>query len=213
MKYKLILFDYDFTLIDCSVSIIECFNRSFTDMGLTIPDENGVRFTIGMTLPKAFEYLTGDSNPDRNTEFFERFKIHADMIMTDMTEFIGGAENTIKRLHSEGYMLGIITTKLGYRIDDFLNKRNLRNMFSIVIGIDGVDNPKPAPDGILRASAELRIEKSKILYVGDNEIDGQAAKNAGVDFFGVLSGTTPREVLCDYTDKIADTVNDIALYL
>ncbi len=213
MKYKLILFDYDFTLIDCSSAIIECFNRGFHDMGLDTPDPDAVRRTIGMTLPNAYTYLTGDTDKSHQETFFSRFKQHADVIMTDMTVFIGNAEETLIRLKNEGYQLGIVTTKLRYRITDFLEKRNLENIFDKIIGIDSVKNPKPAPDGILKASAELNVDKCDILYVGDNEIDGQAAKNADVDFFAVRTGTTPESVLRQYTDKIACSVNDIGSFL
>jgi len=213
MKYKLILFDFDFTLADCSSAIIECFNRSFHDMGLDTPDSTEVRKTIGMTLPNAYTYLTGDNDETMRNACFTNFKKHADMIMTPMSEFIGSADKTLARLHSEGYKLGIITTKLRYRITDFIEYKKLDNIFSIIFGIDSVEHPKPAPDGILKAASDLNIDKSEILYVGDNEIDGQAAKNAGVDFFAVLTGTTPKNILSQYTDKIADSIDDIELFL
>lgn len=213
MKYKLILFDYDFTLADCSNAIVECFNRSFHDMGLDTPDSEAVRRTIGMTLPNAYTYLTGDNDEDNRTACFNNFKIHADQIMNSMSEFIGNADKTVKKLHDKGYKLGIVTTKLRYRITDFLKLRQLDDIFSIILGIDSVEHPKPAPDGILKAASDLNIDISDILYVGDNEIDGQAAENAGVDFLAVLTGTTPIDALKKYTDKIADSVDDIELFL
>ncbi len=39
--------------------------------------------------------------------------------------------------------------------------------------------PKPAPDGILRACGELGVEPGEALFVGDSRFDSEAAANAG----------------------------------
>lgn len=39
--------------------------------------------------------------------------------------------------------------------------------------------PKPAPDGILRACAELGVAPGEALFVGDSRFDSEAAANAG----------------------------------
>jgi HAD superfamily hydrolase (TIGR01509 family) len=39
--------------------------------------------------------------------------------------------------------------------------------------------PKPAPDGILRACAELKVKPAEALFVGDSRFDSEAAANAG----------------------------------
>lgn len=41
---------------------------------------------------------------------------------------------------------------------------------------------KPAPGGLLRALAELRVEASRALHIGDDEADAVAARAAGMSF-------------------------------
>ncbi len=50
---------------------------------------------------------------------------------------------------------------------------------------------KPSPEGIEQAIARLGMEKDDVLYTGDSLVDAGAAKNAGVAFAAVTTGTTP----------------------
>ena len=54
MKYRLCLFDFDYTLADTTKPIIECFKYTFSMMNLDGFDREKVIKTIGMTLDNAF---------------------------------------------------------------------------------------------------------------------------------------------------------------
>jgi HAD superfamily hydrolase (TIGR01509 family) len=41
---------------------------------------------------------------------------------------------------------------------------------------------KPAPDGLLRALAELQVDPTRALHIGDDEVDELAARAAGMQF-------------------------------
>ena len=45
-----IIFDFDGTLADTATVIVDTMRRTFTDMGLPVPDEEDMRRTIGMKL-------------------------------------------------------------------------------------------------------------------------------------------------------------------
>ncbi|MBF0240843.1 MAG: HAD hydrolase-like protein, partial [Desulfamplus sp.] len=45
-----------------------------------------------------------------------------------------------------------------------------------------LENPKPAPDELLKIMAELKLKPKEILFVGDSEYDQLAAKGAGTWF-------------------------------
>jgi len=61
---------------------------------------------------------------------------------------------------------------------------------TLVVGMEDVDNAKPAPDGINRVCDHFGLDKKDVLYIGDNTIDAKAAQNAGVAFAAVTTGTT-----------------------
>jgi phosphoglycolate phosphatase/AHBA synthesis associated protein len=55
----------------------------------------------------------------------------------------------------------------------------LLGFFHTVVGGDQVERQKPAPDGVLRACAELGVEPANAAYVGDSPSDLEAARGAG----------------------------------
>ena len=54
MKYKLCLFDFDYTLVDTSKPIVESFKYTFKTLNLDGFDEEIAKKTIGMTLVMDF---------------------------------------------------------------------------------------------------------------------------------------------------------------
>ena len=57
---------------------------------------------------------------------------------------------------------------------------------------------KPSPEGIEQAIARLGMEKDDVLYTGDSYIDAETARNAGVDFLAITTGTTSAETFARY---------------
>ena len=97
----------------------------------------------------------------------------------------------------------IAQKKLAYeiisrRITEVLDKYGVPDAVDVIVGGDSVKNPKPAPDGLLLASELLGIPVEEMVYVGDNEVDAKAARSAGMDFIGVLTGITTNDIMCQY---------------
>jgi phosphoglycolate phosphatase len=48
VKYSLIVFDWDGTLIDSAGTIVECIQSAARDMGLEVPDRGRASHVIGL---------------------------------------------------------------------------------------------------------------------------------------------------------------------
>ena len=125
----------------------------------------------------------------------------ADQVMTASTELYPGVLDSIRAFREAGYKLGIVTTKMSFRINDILKKFSAQELVDVVIGADNVKTEKPDPEGVLIAARTLGLELSRILYVGDSLVDARTAANAGVDLAAVLTGTTAREDFAPYAPK------------
>lgn len=66
----------------------------------------------------------------------------------------------------------------------------MESLIDLVVGVEDVAKAKPAPDGINAVCRHFGLDKKDVLYIGDNTIDARAAKNAGVAFAAVTTGTT-----------------------
>ena len=193
MNVAAIIFDFDYTLADSSRGVITCINGALKEMGLQEADEDSIRKTIGLSLPRTLETLTGDSSEEGSREFFRRFMHHADRVMVDQTVLLPHVREVIGDLRTKGMRLGIVSTKFRHRIETILEREHLRDSFEVILGGEDVARHKPDPAGLLRVIDDLKLPRETVLYVGDSVVDAETAHRAGVTFVAVLSGVTPRD--------------------
>ena len=192
------LFDFDFTLADSSEGVVACVNHSLARMGLPAAPADAIRRTIGLDLTTVVGILAGEEWKPRAQEFLDLFLSKADEVMVANTVFLPGAARLLRTLHGAGYRLGIVSTKYRHRVEEALERDGLRAFVEVVVGSDDVPRPKPAPDGLLRATRLLGIPIGDCVFVGDSEVDAKAAQAVGMGFVAVLSGTTPAETFAGY---------------
>ncbi|MDO5853157.1 MAG: HAD-IA family hydrolase [Thermoplasmata archaeon] len=122
-----------------------------------------------------------------------------------------GAVRCFEDLRSRGLKVGILTRgSLEYA------RRALGPLFGefdFVMGRDysNYDDAKPSPVAMRQFAAELGVDASELLYVGDNTTDWESAAGAGSAFVGVLTGASTLEVwkAADPSMTVVDSVADI----
>lgn len=130
--------------------------------------------------------------------------------MVDNTRIYPGVLESLQSLKVRGYTIGIVTTKYHYRIEQILERYNATKLIDLIVGAEDVKIEKPNPEGLLWVVDRLGLDKKQVLYVGDSIVDVQTAQNAGVDFAGVLTGTTKKEDFLEYNNIfIGNDVNDV----
>lgn len=189
MHKKALIFDFDLTLADASAGIYKCANHALKELGYPLHSYETIKNTIGLSLPETFLSLTGCEKKEQQEEFVRLFVEKADVVMTGNTSIYPEALEVIPMLHKMGCKLAIVSTKYRYRIDGILKREKLNTFFELVIGGEDVKNHKPDPEGLNEAIKRLNVAKNQVVYIGDSIIDALTAKNAEVDFMGVLTGT------------------------
>jgi HAD superfamily hydrolase (TIGR01509 family) len=92
-------------------------------------------------------------------------------------EVIPGVVAALERLRSLGLELGVVAN-WDLTLQHLLEEAGLGEYFRCVVHAAA----KPAPDGLLRALAELQVEPGRALHIGDDEVDELAARAAGMQF-------------------------------
>lgn len=197
-RYKLYLFDFDYTLADSSKGIVMCFQNVLKRNGYRDIDDETIKRTIGLTLEQAFSSMTGETDPSVLARWRKEYVAAADRVMNDATRLFEEVPEMFESLRKQGAKIGIISTKYRYRIEDFLLRHFEQLPVDLIIGGEDVSLAKPSPEGINAALNRLNVSAEDTLYCGDSTVDGATAQNAGVDFMGVLHGVTPREELERY---------------
>ena len=97
--------------------------------------------------------------------------------------------------------MAIISTKYRYRIQAVIDKHFPQGFIDVIIGGEDVKQAKPHPQGVKTALKKLKAKKELSLYVGDSTVDAETARNAGIDFCGVLNGLTTYDELAAYPHR------------
>ena len=214
MNYKVILFDFDYTLGDSTESIIAGFAHGLSTLGHPVPSREVIRNTIGLLLEDAYTLLTGDEDLENRAQFRILFREIAMPRQREETILFPGADALLRGLHDKGINLGIVSTKIATTIEYVFHRLGLSDAVSLVIGSADVIRHKPDPEGLLMAMERLGVTKDEVLFCGDTLMDCGAAQNAGVDFAAVLNGTTPADAFSDQPHvAICDDLWELGRYL
>lgn len=202
MSYRLLVFDWDGTIIDSASTIAQCIRLAAADLGLEVPTMDQARHVIGLGLHDALRAAVPDLAPERTAEFVARYREHFRAREDEMGLF-GGMRELVAAL-SKNRMLGIATGKSRRGLDRALDATGLRPYFRASRCADET-NPKPDPAMLRELMEELDVAAGNALMIGDTSHDMEMARAAGVDALAVTYGAHPEQGLraCAPRDCVA----------
>jgi pyrophosphatase PpaX len=183
MRFPVVLFDLDGTLIDSGPIILASMQHATrTVLGREIAYEELAATVGGQGLISQMQSL----DPDRVDELLEAYRAHNDPLHETLEAF-DDVLALLPRLRDEGRKLGIVTAKrhrtVALAFDRF---PQLDEHIDVVIAFEDTERHKPDPDPVLAGLAHFHAEPDQAAYVGDSPFDVRAAKSAGV--FAVAVG-------------------------
>ncbi len=208
---RTLLFDCDGTLLNTLPLIVHCFSAvSERFNGEPMTDEQ-VLARFGPTETEMIRRLLADENDydAAVAHFYDAYQAHH-------AEYIEGNEQLfalLRRLREGGHRLGMVTGKARRSLTLDLQRFHLEDLFDVLITGDDVTKPKPAPEGLLKAMAQLNAKPETTLYVGDSNDDMEAAHAAGITAVAAqwLDRPQTSHYACkpDYIVKSADDLLDV----
>jgi phosphoglycolate phosphatase len=202
VRYSLIVFDWDGTLIDSAGTIVQCIQEAARDMGLDVPDRERASHVIGLGLQDSLRHAAPGLPAERYLEFGANYRRHFLARQDSMLLFPG--VRALLESASRRHGLAIATGKGRKGLDRSLEAEGLRRFFSASRCADET-NPKPHPAMLLEIMGELGVDRGKTLMIGDTSHDLDMAKAAGVDALAVTYGAHPEQGLraCGPRDCVA----------
>ena len=209
MKYDLVIFDLDGTLMDTSKSITKTVNSAMEELGKKqYSIDECVKFVGGGVSGLARNILGKEKYDDVTNEEMEKvIRKYYDIYFDYGVEPYEGIPELLDFLEQNGVKKGIVTNKDHETALSAVDKKLSKWKFDGIFGSNEKEYPnKPNPYNVDKMAQNLNISKEKILFVGDMLVDVNTAKNAGIDIvyckwgFGEVKG----EIGIDEDVKVSD---------
>jgi phosphoglycolate phosphatase len=192
VKYRVIVFDWDGTILDSPAAIAECIQASCGDLGLEVPDRSRASHVIGLGMQELMRAIAPGLPPARYGEFVEAYRRHFRAREPAMQLFPGMRELLAEL--SATSLLGIATAKSRRGLERALDATGLRPHFRASRCADET-HPKPHPAMLLELMEETKTDAKSMLMIGDTSHDLAMARAAGVDALAVTYGAHPEQGL------------------
>lgn len=197
-RYRLVIFDWDGTLMDSEARIVECLQAASLATGMGDLPAHAARDIIGLGLPEAMAQLFPGATPAQCDALVAAYKTHFVAIDVTPLDFFAGVEAGIARLrtHPE-QLLAVATGKSRRGLDRMFNDHDCGDWFHASRTAD-MTLSKPHPLMLEELLSELNVEAHDALMVGDTEYDLEMARALGMHSVGVSYGvhSVPRLEAC-----------------
>ena len=215
MKYKLVIFDLDGTLIDTIADLGTAVNVALRGRGL--PEHgleeyrgmvgHGVRNLVTKAMPEALR----DDTALLETllaAFLDYYLQHID----ERSRPYPGIPELLADLSAQGVQLAVASNKFQAGTEKLIRRMFPLIPFAAVLGGQPGAPLKPDPAIVERICAETGVSREETVMVGDSGTDIATAANAGVGCIAVTWGFRSREAL-SAAPMLSDTAEELRALL
>jgi phosphoglycolate phosphatase len=191
---KLVVFDWDGTLMDSEARIVTAMQHAFTAAGVAAPPNTAVRDIIGLDLAVAVMRLAPGLPAAQRSIIVNDYRQHYALLHAIPSPLFEDAQATLASLTAAGYLLAIATGKSRRGLDHALQESGVGEFFATTrCGEEAA--PKPDPAMLRDILWDLDITPAQALMVGDTEFDLRMAEAARTHAAAVTYGAHPRQRL------------------
>ena len=175
---KYIVLDVDRTLVDSFKVELLSFEEAMNNtLGYKLNKEQIKSFT---TMPTRMFLKSLDLNDEDINKVMKEW---GNTFSKYKTKCFSGIKEVIKKLHSDGYKFGLITSRTideYHELDEEL--MDVKEIFEVIVTSDIVKSPKPNLESMEYLCNKFNCSCKDIIYIGDSYIDKEFAKNSNCYF-------------------------------
>ena len=206
--FRLVVFDWDGTLIDSTSAIVHSIRKSAEDLGLPVPTREQASHVIGLGLLEAIHMAVPSIRREQLPAYIERYRFHYFQRDPHLEPFEGIPE-LLDELADSGAWLAVATGKSRVGLNRALDQMRWGGRFLTTRCADE-GAPKPDPWMLRDICEELGLEPAQALMVGDTTHDLGMARSAGSSAVAVTYGAHPRaQLVTEPALAVVDTVPEL----
>lgn len=185
MKYELVLFDLDGTLLDTSPGIFNSVRYAERCMGLKPVKDEVLPLFVGPPPKKMYQEIYGVTEQEavEATKYHRQYgatkAIYEAKVYDHMVELL-------QTLKEKGVKIGVATLKTQNIAEKVLEVSGINKFFDVIVGMDDSESLKKADT--IRIAIRMTGVNGRVVLVGDSLYDMEGAYEARIDFIGVKYG-------------------------
>ena len=206
---KLLLFDFDGTVIDNSEGIFNCIRYAADKLGMPRPAESQLRAFVGPPLYASFQKYMG-ADHETALALVEAYRERYRPLGTKEAVLYHRVKEVLEALRADGYILAVCSGKPRDFVMAIAERLGVFELFTEYYCTTFQDTKATKADYIRRAMAENGVSPAGTVMVGDTESDILAAKETGVFSVGASYGfAAPGELEACGPDAFAASAAEI----
>ena len=200
-----VLFDLDGTLIDTAPDMGGALNNLLIEENYAPMPLNQIRPFVSRGGLVLVQLGFADKVPEVEFEPLRlRFLQHYPAIIAENSCLFEGFESILLEIEKLGLPWGIVTNKPEWLTLPLLEQLQLAHRVNVVIGGDSLARRKPDPLPLQEAARRIGIDCANCVYIGDDERDIIAGREAGMKTLTAAYGYIEDDI--DYLGWQADGV-------
>ena len=197
-NFELIIFDLDGTLVDSVKDIMIANNKTLVKFGYKPISFKNVKHIIGqgirVNITKSLMMQNIKVTKIKEIEMYNYFFSFYKKNLHVKSKVYVGLNSFLKKLKKKNYKLAVCSNKLEELTLIVLKKTKLLKYFDFVAGGDTFAHKKPHPSVLNNVIKKFKIDKKKVLFIGDSEHDYESAINSNIKFCLKTNGFTNKPV-------------------
>lgn len=211
--YKLIVFDWDGTLMDSQARIVACLREAADDLNLIQLAEKQLKNIIGLGLREAIITIYPHLTEQLVTQFADRYRYHFVTANETPSGLFANIRTMLEQLLDNGLMLAVATGKARRGLDQVLEVTDLKSVFHGSRCADETRS-KPHPQMLEELLDEFGLTADEAIMVGDTEYDLLMASSLNMDAIAVTYGVHEKNDLLKHNPVAClDSVSELSRYL
>ena len=190
-ELRLVIFDFDGTLIDSKYDIAVSVNLTLTDMNLPTRSPEEIFSFVGDGVKRLLRLSVGEDNEAQCEKALAIFREHYLVPCLDSTKFYAGLDSVFHSLQDK--TKAIATNKSFEYTLRIVEGLGANNTFAAIECPNDTCDLKPDPGMLFRILDQFGIPPKHAVLVGDSTNDVRAAKAAGMRACAVGYGYGNRE--------------------
>jgi len=195
MKYRLMIFDLDGTILDTLDDLSDALNHTLRWGGFPVRTRDEARSFIGNGIRNLIKRGAPDGTAEEvidelHREFAAYYALHS----ADRTGPYAGIPELLRTLRQEGGQLAVVSNKADPAVKPLMDLY-FPGLFDAAYGERPGIPRKPSPEAVWAVMEAFGVNREDTVYIGDSEVDVATAHNSGAACICVDWGFRDRSVL------------------